>query len=367
MCRHRCRVGFAILMTLSFVAFAPGLIAHDPGLSSVTLRVYPTNIDAELTFAIGDVENLVPLDADRNGKVSPEEFASGRARLAQLFKDAFQVAIDEAPLPPAEPQLKLDESNAEILMHFDRSPGSMLTAKSAFLDRLPPGHRQYFSVQDNLGKAIIERLLDKNDNTVRFELSALNHSSDNPAPQSFGGFLLLGIEHILTGYDHLLFLFALLLVSGNFLSSFKIITCFTIAHSVTLALATLNVVQIPSRIVEPLIAASIVYVGVENLASKGAPQGRWLLTFAFGLVHGFGFATVLRELGVASDTRSVAMPLLSFNLGVEIGQIVIAAIILPVVWRLRKHPGFVRRWIPACSVAVALAGAFWFIQRIWGF
>ena len=118
------------------------------------------------------------------------------------------------------------------------------------------------------------------------------------AVSSFTNFLCLGVKHILTGYDHLLFLFGLLLVARGFFSSLGIITSFTIAHSITLAVATLHLVQIPSRIVEPLIAASIVFVGAENLLRGDIPQARRVVPFGFGLIHGFGFASALREAGV---------------------------------------------------------------------
>jgi len=157
----------------------------------------------------------------------------------------------------------------------------------------------------------------------------------------------------------------LLIVTKNFASSVKIITCFTIAHSITLAVATLSLIQISSRIVEPLIAASIVYVGLENLFRRDDPKGRWLLTFSFGLIHGFGFASVLKELGVGSNGRSIAVPLVSFNLGVELGQIAMAGVALPLIWKLRTKPLFVSRWIPACSIFVTALGTFWFVQRVW--
>jgi hypothetical protein len=124
-------------------------------------------------------------------------------------------------------------------------------------------------------------------------------------------------------------------------------------------------VQISSGIVEPLIAASIVYVGLENLFRGGEPKGRWLLTFAFGLIHGFGFASVLRELGVGANGSSIAIPLISFNLGVELGQIAVAALALPLIWKLRTQPVFIRRWVPASSTIVALLGGYWFVQRVW--
>jgi hydrogenase/urease accessory protein HupE len=177
-------------------------------------------------------------------------------------------------------------------------------------------------------------------------------------------FIRLGVEHIWTGYDHLLFLFALLVVCRSFRSIVAIVSCFTLAHSLTLALATLEIVNLPSRLVEPAIAASIVYVGAENLLRRGAePRGRWALTFAFGLIHGFGFASVLRDLGVGRGAQGIAMPLFTFNLGVEIGQIVVAAVVLPIVWQLRKREGFVRFGVPVLSAVVTLAGLYWFLTR----
>src|SRR6185295_17497952 len=124
---------------------------------------------------------------------------------------------------------------------------------------------------------------------------------------SYGAFVLLGIEHILTGYDHLIFLLGLLLAGASFKNVAKIITSFTVAHSITLALSTFDLVRIPSAVVEPLIAVSIVYVGLENIFRRDL-KWRWLLTLGFGLVHGFGFASALRSLGIGSGTGA-AMPL----------------------------------------------------------
>ena len=125
--------------------------------------------------------------------------------------------------------------------------------------------------------------------------------STGEATRGVGSFFLLGIEHILTGYDHLLFLLALILRGGNLWSLFKIITAFTIAHSITLALAALNIVMLPERLVEATIALSIAYVAAENLFMRKAVSHRWAVSFLFGLVHGFGFSNVLRELGLPKE------------------------------------------------------------------
>ena len=180
-------------------------------------------------------------------------------------------------------------------------------------------------------------------------------------------FLRLGVEHILTGYDHLLFLLGLLIVCTRFRGVLTIVSCFTLAHSVTLALAGTGVLMLPSRVVEPLIAASIVFVGVENVvrARQGtAPRGRWALTFAFGLIHGFGFAGALRDLGLGAAGVPIAVPLLSFNLGVELGQVAVASVLLPLVWRLRAIPAFARHGVTVVSAAISAAGLYWLIARV---
>jgi hydrogenase/urease accessory protein HupE len=183
-----------------------------------------------------------------------------------------------------------------------------------------------------------------------------------PAP-AFGQFLLLGVEHIVTGYDHLLFLFGLLIVGSSFWGAWRIITAFTVAHSLTLVLATFDLLRLPSSLVEPLIAVSIVYVGLENLCRRDLHH-RWLLTFGFGLVHGLGFASVLRDLGLGAVGGSAAVvPLLAFNVGVELGQVAIAVLVLPLMWKGQQLPQFFPRFATACSVLVMLAGTYWLVER----
>jgi len=152
-------------------------------------------------------------------------------------------------------------------------------------------------------------------------------------------------------------------VMSQFRATVWVITCFTLAHSTTLALAAFDVVRVPGRVVEPLIAATIIYVGVENLLRSEGPTGRWRLTLIFGMVHGLGFATDLKERLAGIIGTKIAVPLVSFNLGVELGQMAVAALVLPLIWWLRTEPAVVRRSVPACSVLVVLAGAWWLLQR----
>lgn len=182
-------------------------------------------------------------------------------------------------------------------------------------------------------------------------------------PPAFLQFLRLGISHILTGYDHLLFLIALLAGCRSIRSMVAIITGFTVAHSLTLGLAAMDVVRLKSAVVEPLIAASIVWVGIENFFRKCTGKGRWQIASAFGLVHGFGFAGALREAGLGANGSSVWVPLFSFNLGVEIGQLAVAAIVLPLLLAVRKSPAGERYAMPALSALVILAGGWWLLER----
>jgi hydrogenase/urease accessory protein HupE len=181
----------------------------------------------------------------------------------------------------------------------------------------------------------------------------------------FKEFTRAGIHHIAIGPDHILFIVGLLLLGGSVLRLLGIVSAFTVGHSITLSLAALNIVAPPARIVEPAIALSIVYVGADNLLStKGARDVRAWIALFFGLVHGFGFASVLREIGL--PTRALGISLFSFNLGVEIGQAILVVVVASLLALLRsRSPIRARQFVTAASVVVTLAGAYWFVERIW--
>jgi hypothetical protein len=186
-------------------------------------------------------------------------------------------------------------------------------------------------------------------------------ASEHEPPGTFVSFVGMGAEHIIGGIDHLLFLVALLALSRGLWQTVSIVTGFTVAHSITLSLAVLGVVHVPSRIVEPLIAASIVWVAVENLVAPAGAGRRWLIAAVFGLVHGLGFASALTELGLSRDALVGA--LVGFNIGVELGQLAFVAIVMPpLLWASR--PGRLPRLPQVLSAVVALIGIVWFVQRI---
>ena len=341
--------------------------AHDPGLSSLTIRQRTNSLEATLTLAVKDAAQLAELDEDHDGIVAQAEFAQTRSQLETAVARQVIIAADGKVTKDKSIRSRLDENNnVEVLLNFDAVVFSSLEIQSKILALLPLGHRQYLQVQNSRGETIFQQLLSAAADRATVEMPDVHSSTAAlEAVRSFTNFLSLGVKHILTGYDHLLFLLGLLLVARGFFSSLGIITSFTIAHSITLAVATLHVVQIPSRIVEPLIAASIVFVGIENLLRGDIPTARRMVAFGFGLIHGFGFASALREAGIGSGTGGIILPLFSFNLGVELGQIMVAALALPIIWKLRENPMFIARWAPACSAAVVLLGSFWFVQRVW--
>ena len=373
------RKGFWLPAILLFLISTSPVQAHDPGLSSAVVRLSPTSLQASLGFSIIDIGEIVELDRNRDGSLTKEELAEAKIELQQIATEALEVRFNDESIAATNASCAFDDQqNATVDLMFPGKSFSKLVVRSKWIALMQPGHRQFLSLQNPYGQVLAERLLSANSDSITIQMDATPPEfagtpippaatvvDDRAKQNSFWDFLVMGVEHIWIGYDHLLFLFGLLIVTRNFVSSAKIITCFTVAHSITLAVATLSTVQMPSNIVEPLIAASIVYVGIENILRGDDPKGRWLLTFAFGLIHGFGFASVLRELGVGKTSGGITVPLVGFNVGVEIGQIIIAAVALPIMWNLRTHPAFIRRWIPACSVLVAVMGGIWFVQRVW--
>jgi len=335
-------------------------MAHDPGLSTAEIRFdQSAGVTVELAMAPSDVQRLCAIDVDRDQRISIAEFEQAKTCLLKTATNATELRLDGQPSTVADQNATYDEKTSVVVfrLRFSWRIGPHFDFRSGIIQLMARGHKQFVSLRDQDGQILYERMLGLGDDRLTYDFG-----SQRPAHNSFGAFLKLGIEHILTGYDHLAFLLALLLVGSSFRSAAKLISSFTVAHSLTLALATFGLVQIPSSIVEPLIAASIVYVGLENLLRGNRPN-RWLLTFAFGLVHGLGFASVLRDLGVAQTGNGAFVPLLSFNMGVEVGQLAIAAFLLPLVLKFKRWPKFELRYVPACSAAIAVVGFFWFVQR----
>lgn len=357
---------------LACVGWVSCVSAHDPGLSTAQIAIFSDRIEILAGFAPSDARFLIDPQAAAADPFGDLDFVSARPGLAAAAHGLWRVQIDGVTLEPAVVSADLVAGdNLSLSIRYPKPPGlKSATFTSARIGDFPAGHRQFVVVTDHRGAMLAKKLISQKSPQISLEEApvgapvATTRSSGTDSGPTWLGFLILGVEHIATGYDHLLFLLALLVVCTSFRSIVTIISCFTVAHSLTLAAATFSLVDLSPRLVEPLIAASIVYVGLENLVRGGLePKGRWLLTFAFGLIHGLGFASVLKDLGVGSSSGAL-LPLVCFNLGVELGQIALASAVLPLLWRIRRYPWFVHRGVALASLVVTGCGAFWFAERV---
>ena len=324
--------------------FAAPLAAHDPGLSSLDVQLGDAGIVATLSLSRVDAH----VAAESAGG-SVEAFA---LRSTILEIDGVRLAGRVAALAAES------DAGTRLAITFDRATGSRLRIRSLSAASLARGHRQLLTVRGVDDRLLLQRMLDGRVEPVDLEVAAAARAWTTAA-----GFLWIGVGHILGGVDHLVFLAALLLGVPRLRAVVTTVTAFTVAHSITLSSAVLGLIDLPPAVVEPLIAASVVFVGFENLV-RGEIDSRWKLTFAFGLVHGFGFAAALRELGIGAPGTSIAAPLGLFNAGVEIGQVTVAILLWPAIQWLKARPVFRDRLVPICSLLVAAAGSYWMVERV---
>ncbi|HEU4386978.1 MAG TPA: HupE/UreJ family protein [Blastocatellia bacterium] len=403
-----------VLLVFPLVLALPALArSHDAMSSWAVAKLRPKGLELRVTLGVEAVQLLMDKPAGPIDDSTPALLQQLKTRARSLY----QVYAGGAALTARSVDVTVEEvDGVDVLLVYPRPRTSPLRFEASYLSKLPKGHRTSLVLVNESDQILWSQLPTATNPTVEMvlppELLALSTGDEQPASRdsghgtvepakpagsqlepgdttatessadvekrpddvaaaagplhqpSFWEFLQLGIEHILTGYDHLLFLFGLLVACRSFKSIAAIITCFTLAHSLTLALAALGLVTVSGRIVEPLIAVTIVFVGVENLIRREEPKGRWALTFFFGLIHGFGFAGVLKQIGLGPSGAAMAMPLFAFNFGVEIGQLAVTALVLPLLWKLGNIPRFARQGRLAISGVVALVGVYWLAQRM---
>jgi hydrogenase/urease accessory protein HupE len=311
--------------------------AHRPGLS----YAHTDGLTLILTFAKPELAILGPM----------ADLDAARLLIAKGTIEKLQLQVDGKACSFGAPSIaEVENDGVEIQVALDCPSGSSWSYQADFLvSPFEPGHRHYLEA---FGSPV--GVLDAGNNKVAF-------TGEAPTGGVAGKFLMLGVEHIWTGYDHLLFLAGLLLAASRLKEMLMIVTGFTVAHSITLSLSALDVVRLSPEVVEPAIAASIAWVGLENLVRPPARR-RVLLTFVLGLVHGFGFAGLLAELGIPRG--SLLTVLLSFNGGVELGQAAVVMVLLPVLLWLRRIEAWEKRAIPILSLVVAGMGFYWMIERL---
>lgn len=339
--------------------------AHKVGLSRGDYVLDGTVVGAELVFEKGELAQLAPnADADRDGSLDRDELARHHPALDRAVVQRIIVTADGVRCNGTVLDALPVEGDGVLLRarYSCATRPSVVDVDIGLFGDLSHGHRHLASIRGGGGTTDAVAFA----SSPRFSLAV--GGGNDPAVQtaakgssSAGSMFLLGIEHILTGYDHLVFLLGLVLVGGRVRSLIGVVTAFTVAHSITLALAALGIWAPSPRIVEPAIALSIAYVGIENFFVKNAEK-RWRITFPFGLIHGFGFAGALAEIDL--PRAKVPLALLMFNLGVEAGQLAAIAVVLPLVLLGLRREGF-RKWVTVpLSVAIIAAGLIWFVARV---
>jgi hydrogenase/urease accessory protein HupE len=348
---------FLILFVLLFSRDAS---AHQAGLSRGEYTVNGADVDAAIVFSNSEIaSSIASLDADHDGRLSMAELDAEHDALTKTLIAPLVIRADADACTGVLGDARIESADGfAITAKYSCSHApAHLTIDVGFLERLSFTHRHLAEIK--IGDRVEERVAIPANHVVEVDVASAPGEKVNRSV--FAPLFKMGIEHILTGYDHLAFLFGLVLVGGRKRSLLALVTAFTIAHSISLALATLGIFTPSPLVIEPAIALSIAYVGVENFFVKNAEK-RWRITFPFGLIHGFGFAGALRE--IALPHAQVPLALFAFNLGVEAGQLGVLAILLPPLHYARKNKWFRETGVKILSGAIVVAGLTWFLFRV---
>ena len=352
------------LAAILLIPARPGA-AHEINTSYSVVSVRSDSVRLILSIDEADLIRLDPqIDVNGDGLLYRDEVRGGGEAMALKLQDRLSTEVDGEPHTPemlsAAPEVDVDGNLFLRIVYdvplADEPPATLVLDLEKFLQApLLDEHKNLVRVFVASDQPELLAVLSASSPVGRFQL---REEVDLLAQVMH--FVWLGVEHIFIGYDHIMFLAALIVIGSRLGPLVKIVSAFTVAHSITLILAALEIVSLPTRWVEAGIALSIAYVAFENFWIRGASH-RWMLTFAFGFVHGFGFANVLRDLGLPS--QGLVPSLLAFNVGVEIGQVVIVAILLPGILWAAKH-GHQQRLVQVASAVILLFGVGWFVERV---
>jgi hydrogenase/urease accessory protein HupE len=373
---RRLLLGLAFALLVLWPALA---LAHDEMISSSHVDVGERSIVWKVDVGLDGLRKALPLP-ERD--LDESELENRRELVARYLMEGVVVTVNERTLPGEagrleplyEPSLVTGEpriARVALEMRFI-SPDTIRSASARvkFFSELTSQHRALVTIR-NSGQAAEVVRLGPSDVSLASDRATSPQGATRATSvrwEEARDFLAWGIRHIFSGYDHIAFLLGLLLATAVVRDVVKIVTSFTVAHSVTLLLSALQVVRLPSRLTESLIALSIVYVAAENIfGQKSRFRHRWLVAFGFGLVHGLGFATDLRER--LAESGRVVLPVLSFNVGVEVGQLAIVAMALPLLGLLRNAnhawagDAGSTRYLRLGSLPILGLGIFWLVQR----
>jgi len=370
------RLVIVALFCLAAVFFARAAHAHKPSDSYLSLEIEGAVVHVRWDIALRDLDYAIGLDKDTDGKITWGEVERARAEIIGYatkrltLKDCPFVEPSAASPPPLAITAHSDGTYA--VLRFDArcsaAPAALEVGYELFFD-VDPQHRSILRV--DAGGATRTHTLSARERTTTFDLR------ESGRGKQLASIVKEGILHIWQGYDHILFLLALLLPSvlrrGDdekwtpvpalrpaLMDVLRIVTAFTIAHSITLSLAALGVVTLPSRLVESAIAASVVLAALNNLRPI-MRQDRWMAAFLLGLMHGFGFSSTLQDLDLPRS--SLVSTLFGFNLGVEIGQIAIVAVFVPLAFAARKSEAYRKLGLVAGSAVILALATVWLVER----
>jgi hypothetical protein len=372
------RVLRRILMVV-LLALAASAQAHKPSDSYLSVTVRAGQLSGRWDIALRDLDFAIGLDADGDGRITWGEVRARHADIAAYASARLAVQADGQPCTLTVGEQLVDE-------HTDGAYTVMplaLACKSAAPRTLTLNYR-LFADLDPQHRGLLNLTIDGATRTAILGPQAPTQAFELAVPASGWQQLLdygrEGVWHIWVGFDHILFLLSLLLPAVGiwlgrrwtpverfgtaFVDVLRIVTAFTVAHSITLSLAALGLVSLPSRLVESCIAASVVLAALNNVWAVFHGR-RWMVAFAFGLVHGFGFASVLVDLGLPQG--ALALALLGFNLGVEVGQLAIVAAFLPTAYLLRRSAFYRRVVLTGGSLLIAVVAAIWLGERALNF
>jgi hydrogenase/urease accessory protein HupE len=347
----------AVLAALAVLASEPAA-AHPAPFSYVDVRIGHSSIDLALVVHVFDIAHELGIPIEQ--VLEPAVLRARGPAIRRLLGERLHVVADgRTPQDGrwSDPEPLPDRQSIRLRSSYTSRGLPAVVAVDALMFPYDAQHQTFVNVyeQDTL---VAQSILDKE--RTRSEHFTGTRSGRLAVMRAF---IAAGVHHILIGPDHLLFLIGLLLLGGSMRRLIVVVSAFTLAHSITLSLAALGVVNPPARVVEPIIALSIVFVGVDNLMVHGGRDVRTWIALTFGLIHGFGFAGVLREMGLARG--ALGWSLFSFNLGVEIGQLLVVAAVASALAALRARSETAGRRIAfGGSMVVAAAGVFWFVERV---
>ena len=346
-------------LVVALVGVSSPAAAHPSPFSYVDVRLQGSELRVSVVAHVYDVAHDLGVETVER-LLDPSVLHGYDDKIRALVNDRLALTADGSPIAVGSwsaPEALAERQSVRLEGRATLGRPAGAIAVTTVMFPYDPQHQTFINVYE-ADALTSQAILDKS--RTRFEYFAGTRQGTLAVVRRF---VPSGVHHILIGPDHLLFLVGLLLLGGSLRQLIAVVTAFTIAHSITLSLAALNLVTPPARIVEPAIALSIVYVGADNLMVHGGRDVRAWIAFAFGLIHGFGFANVLREMDLPS--RALGWTLFSFNVGVEIGQIFVVVAVASALAALRaRSEAAGRRLAFAGSIVVIVAGAYWFIQRV---